>query len=570
MVTPNSSQTCKSYTHQDTEKCEVFAHSIANNAAVSEYQKDVALPDPCGTSTMSKINIELIKFFDTLKGIKKYYDLYVNGTINKIQGISSLIRNSSKIIGAVLKILINRLRDYLLDKIRRGLEDLMDKLFPNLLKMIQNTIIQTIVDNLFCSFKNIVKGLANLVTDFLFELIGKAVNAPFCLAQQFTNALVNNVAAIIDKSVAPILDKINDILGGVTKIAGSVFQALDYILGFEAFICAKPNCPEIKKFKASPWAGPTETQIDQFNKFLPIPTADDIIGSVDDYISNLEVFQFGKKIGDVDSIPSNITQCNTEAFKCGPPKVSIFGGGGAGAVGQAVVDNIGRTIGVDLVYGGSNYSRPPFVTFEDSCETTFTTGYAEIKDGKVTNIVMTSTPVSPPEDGRTEFDLPSETNLPSNNFNDYVICLEGFRVINTGSGYTTNDSIEISPDIPNLNSTVQLTEFGQIVKLEIRDKVCGLTEYPTIVINSDTGDGAVIEPIISFVRVEEYSDPDPVSDPDRGSEEILDFDSDFIIRAELNSGNNDGLVTTLRGRKILPETQEFTRNTIIRIVDCVT
>ncbi len=562
----NSKQTSKGYNLPNTPECEKFAKSVANSRAIEKYNTERDLPDPCGTSELSKINTALHKFFTTLKGIKKYADIYINGTLNKISSITNLIRSTARIIGAVLKTLVNRLRDWLIDKIRRGIEDLIDMILPTIAKAIKNTIVQAIVDEIFCRFKDVVKGLANLVTDFLFELIGKVVNAPFCLAQQFTNALVNNLAAIIDESLGPVLDQINDLLSGVTSIVGSVFQALDYILGFEAFLCAKPNCPEIKKFKASPWAGPSQSQIDAFNNFLPVPTESGIVGGVEDYINNIEIF--GTRIGDVPTASSSITNCDPSAFRCGPPKVEIFGGGGFGAVGQAVVDNIGRTIGVDLTFGGSNYTRPPFVAFVDSCEDTFTTGYAVINDdGQVTDIVMTSTPVAPPNDGRTEFDPPSNVVGGTGNGGvgsdgtDYVVCLEGFRVADTGVGYTTNDSIRITPDIPNLEAVVKMTEFGQILDIQFTGNVCGLSGYPEIEINSQTGHGAVIEPIISFTRIEESDRPQGDFD--------FEVDSDSIISAEIVSNDREGLITTLRGRKILTDKQEFTRRDIIRVIDCV-
>ena len=580
----NSKQTSKGHNLPNTPECEKFAKSVANGRAIEKYNTERDLPDPCGTSELSKINTALHKFFTTLKGIKKYADIYIKGALNKISSITNLIRNTARIIGAVLKTLVNRLRDWLIDKIRRGIEKLIDMILPTIAKVIKNTIVQAIVDEIFCRFKDIVKGLANLVTDFLFELIGKVVNAPFCLAQQFTNALVNNLAAIIDESLGPVLDQINDILSGVTSVVGSVFQALDYILGFEAFLCAKPNCPEIKKFKASPWAGPSQSQIDAFNNFLPVPTESDIVGGVEDYINNIEIF--GTRIGDAPTASSSITNCDPSAFECGPPKIEIFGGGGVGAVGQAVVDNIGRTIGVDLIFGGSNYTRPPFVAFVDSCEDTFTTGYAVINDdGQVTDIVMTSTPVAPPNDGRTEFDLPSDSTGRAGNGGrtefdppsgstgragnggvgsdgtDYVVCLEGFRVADTGVGYTTNDSIRITPDIPNLEAVVKMTEFGQILDIQFTGNVCGLSGYPEIEINSQTGHGAVIEPIISFTRIEEFDRPQGDSD--------FEVDSDSVISAEIVSNDREGLITTLRGRKILTDKQEFTRRDIIRVIDCV-
>ena len=550
----NGKQTDKGYIFKNTPDCEKFAKSVAAGRAATVYNTDRDLPDPCGTSEMSKINTALQKFFATVKGIKKYANLYVNGAINKISNITSLIRSTSQIIGGVLKTLTNRLRDFLIDKIRKGFEDLVDMLLPTIAKSIKNTIVQAVIDNIFCAFKDVIKNLVNLAADFLFELVGKIVNVPFCVAEQFTNALINNVASIIDSAVGPILDSINDILGGITKIVGNVFQALDFILGFEAFICAKPNCPEIKKFKASPWAGPSQAQIDAFDNFLPVPTAGGVVGAVDDYISNIEIF--GSKLGDSPSAPSDITECDPSAYRCGPPKIEIFGGGGLGAVGEAVVDNVGRTIGVSLSSGGSGYSRPPFVAFVDNCNDSFTNGYTVIDEnqnsptfGQVIDIIITNQGVSPPNDGRTEFDAPFEgDDQPSS---DFIVCLDGFRIVETGIGFSVSDSITITPNIPDLQANVRMTEAGQIIDIEIADKICGLDGYPEITINSPTGNGAVIEPVLSFVKVANADDE--IGNDNQNAD--VEFDTSPLF--------------TLRGRKVLREKQEFTRRNIVRVIDCV-
>ena len=548
----NVRETAKGFTFKDTPACEKYFNSVAFRSAITTYQTERDLPDPCGTSEMSKINTALQKFFEVVKGIKKYGDLYVNGTINKLQNITALIRNTSQIIGAVLKTLVNRLRDYLLDKIRKGISDLINMLLPTVAKVIKNTVIQAVVDNIFCAFKDIVKNLVNMAGDFLFELVGKIVNVPFCAAQQFTNALVNNIAAIVDKTVGPILDKINDVLGGVTKIVGSVFQALDFILGFEAFLCAKPNCPEIKKFKASPWGGPSQSQIDDFAGFLDVPSESEIVEGAIGFIDKQEIFK--QPLGDAaGKFPSSTTNCDVSAFKCGPPSVEIFGGGGVGAVAEAIVDNAGRTIGVDLTNGGAGYTRPPFVSFVDGCEDTFTSGYAVISEsgadkGQVVDIILTTTPPAPPRDGRTEFDSPSD-GIAEQPSNDFVVCLEGFRILDTGVGYTVNDSITITPDIPGLTAAVQMTEFGQIVSIQVGSNACGLITLPEIEINSPTGEGAVIEPIVSFTPVAEFNETDT----------SVDGDPQLQL---------DGPIDTLRGRSVLVE-KGFTRKDLVRVVDCV-
>lgn len=602
MADNNSRQTVKGHNLPKAPSSEKFASTVAAQEALEHYNKERSLPDPCGDSELSKINTQLSKFFIAVKGLKKYGELYVNGTINKLSNITSLIRQTSQLIGAVLKTLINRLRDFIIDTIRKAIESLIDGLLPTIAKAIKNTIVQKIIDEIFCRFKDIIAGLANLVTDFLFELVGKIVNVPFCAAQQFTNALINNIAAIVDNAIGPLLDEINDVLGGITEVVGSVFEALDFILGFEAFLCAKPNCPEIKSFKASPWGGPTQSQIDSFNNFKPSSFASEGIGSVNDYIDNIEIF--GSRLGDsAGSIPSSITDCNTNPLECGPPRVEIFGGGGFGAVGEAVVDNIGRTIGVNLRFGGSGYTRPPFVSFIDNCEDTFTSGYAEINDrGQVTNIVMTTTPVAPPRNGRTEFDDPSDTFTGGvQEGNDYIVCLVGFRILSTGIGYTVEDSILIDPDIANIDAVVKLTEFGQIIDIQLADIVCGLSGYPTISINSLTGNGAVIEPILSFIPIQEINDSTNISDisdfissvgvgdigtigigTDIGADTGIDagisgrdetpfiqFDAESVILGEIASNNTPGVIRTLRGRNILTERQEFNRRDLIRIVDCI-
>ena len=114
-----------------------------------------------------------------------------------------------------------------------------------------------------------------------------------------------------------------------------------------------------------------------------------------------------------------------------------------------------------------------------------------------------------------------------------------------------NDSISITPDIPGLTATVQLTEFGQIVSIQVGSNACGLITLPEIEINSPTGEGAVIEPIVSFTPVAEFSE----TDTDTG----VDGDPQLQL---------DGPIDTLRGRSVLVE-RGFTRKDLVRVVDCV-
>ena len=556
----------------DPPKCEAYINSTAYQEALQTYETERVQPDPCGTSELAGINTQLLSFFKTLKKIKKFGQLYVNGVINKVGQISNLIRNTGSIIAAILKILIQRLRNFLIGKIRAGIQDLIDLLMPTVAKAIKNTIIQKVIDTIFCKFKDIVKGLAQMVGDFLFELVGKIVNVPFCAAQQWTNSLINKLAADIDKAIGPVLDKINDVLGQAGKIAGSVFQALDFILGFESFLCAKPNCPQIKSFIGNPLKdGPNQQDIDNFNNFLSIPSDSAIIEGATGWTKDLPIF--GGTLGQYDgTLPDSIGQCDTAPFRCGPPSIEIFGGGGFGAIGNAVVDKIGKIVGVDLVFGGLNYSSPPFVTILDPCQNgNYASAYAEINDdGEVINIVMVNNGagyVSKPT-GLNEFDEPVEQDSTRTKVNDYIVCLSGFEILSTGIGYKPTDIVKITPNLEGLEAVIRMTESGQIIEIKLADRVCGITDIPEIVINSDTGSGVDIKPVFEIIRLNGGGDGGagqidlnaiPNISIDSTSRRVLDPKTRRDITIEGRIARDDELrATTSTGQR-----------NIIRVIDCV-
>ena len=514
----------KSWSLKESPNCVQFRATEAYSKAISILQTEVALPDPCGKSDLAKINTELLKFFNTLKEIRKFGDTFINSAFNDIYRIQNLIRNTASIIGAVLKGLMQNLRNWLLDKIRTGIQLLIDFLFPTLAKTLKNTIIGQIIDNVLCAFKGIIGNLGSLVGDFLFGLVGGVVNAPLCAVQQFANGLINNVVALIDDALGPVLDGINDLLSGVGKIAGSIFQAIDFILGFEAFLCQKPNCPEIKAAKLGPWSNtPSKPFGSGFSNFLDNAEKNLSEEGIQGYVDGLSIF--GGKLGDLADAPDAQFPCDTNPFQCGPPNIEIFGGGGVGAVGKAVVNELGQIYGINIENGGSGYSRPPFVSIVDACDNgRYASAYAEIDYnpqsrtyGQVINIVMVNhgngylnepngldefdNPVDSTQDSSVIGTVPVPGELLDSGVNDYVVCLDGFEIISTGLGYSPLDEIIITPDLPNLEAGVRMTEAGQIFEINLREKVCGLTDIPEITINSNTGEGAKIRPKLSFIKI---------------------------------------------------------------------
>ena len=95
----------------------------------------------------------------------------------------------------------------------------------------------------------------------------------------------------------------------------------------------------------------------------------------------------------------------------------------------------------------------------------------------------------------------------------YVTGLDDVAVIDTGFGYDDNDTADVM--IPDGNGGEVVDESGSQVELDISDGFIigasvvpggqgfGFTELPRIRINSDTGVGATLRPILKFTRVDD-------------------------------------------------------------------
>ena len=59
----------KSWSLKESPDCTTIRNTEAYRKALSILTTEVALPDPCGKSDLSKINTELLKFFNTLKAV---------------------------------------------------------------------------------------------------------------------------------------------------------------------------------------------------------------------------------------------------------------------------------------------------------------------------------------------------------------------------------------------------------------------------------------------------------------------------------------------------------------------
>ena len=230
--------------------------------------RDSVKAAPCGKNNAANIYVSLKKFFIFLRGLKKYGDKYINGTIKAVSNLQSEIRATISEIAGVLKGITQRSREWVLRKIKAGIDDLIYLTNPPQTKETTKSKLAITLDKVFCKFDDIIDGLFNLVGDFLYSFIGKVINVPFCAVENYVNAILNKLLNDIDRAMKPFFDSINKALAPVSKVMGSVYQAIDFILGFEGFLCEQPECnEELKEFAAGPFGGPQNTKTDNWYNF---------------------------------------------------------------------------------------------------------------------------------------------------------------------------------------------------------------------------------------------------------------------------------------------------------------
>jgi hypothetical protein len=340
------------------EQVTAIRQKIALTAAIEKNnghcEVSYSTGDPCGKDKFSKINRALQRLFKFLKKVKKFADKYINGAINAIQDLEGEIRSTIEVIASAMRSIVQRIREWILKKIRAGIEDILNMILPPLLKQIKSGVLKTLIDQLFCKFEQIIANLAKLVAEFLYSLVGQIINAPLCAAENFANALINKVANDIQQALDPIFAQINQVLGGVSQITASVFQAIDFVLGFEGFLCKGPKCPDVKEYKTG---GSEESEKDSKLDFSFLKISGQVNKNVEGWMNDF----FGPR----DEEYLSPGGCYSGSFECGIPQIQIFGGGGSGAVAGAVVNSIGQVIGANLFFGGGGYTSPPFVSIVD-------------------------------------------------------------------------------------------------------------------------------------------------------------------------------------------------------------
>jgi hypothetical protein len=473
---------------------------------------------------VGEITGALADFTEFLLTVQGYANFYVNGVTGVLTNLQGEIDIIAKKIAKIMTGVFNSVRDYLFSKIGKGISDFIGKSLADELVPIFGEANKKIMDQIYCIFENLISALLKTIKDFLIALVGNFVNAPLCAAEQFMGAIMNKLLNDMQQAIGPILDTLTETLGGALgKVNEVIGEALKYIGIIYKFIgCDGFKCPLPSSFSNA--YGPSQKERDNANKIfksisiLNITTAVDengktkqTLGGFLDEAGNNTESMFGLTPEDkanAQYVASIVGGCPTKVLRCGPPQVEIFGGDGIGGAANAVVNNLGEIIGVNVTDIGFGYSpeKPPYVTFRDACGNgAGARGRAIIENGGIVRIVIDNGGYGYLNNFgdviTTEGTIPGNPAT-GNETDELVGQIDDVEVVNPGFGYNPDDTITV--DGAELRPVII---GGKILDVEVLNPGTGFVSIPDITINSETGIGADLSAVLKFTKVNELSQP---------------------------------------------------------------
>ena len=503
-------------------------------------------------------------------------------TQSRILNIANIEKEITKIrVGMIedvtsdVKELTNSIERNTIDLVNKKLKSTYAELFPKELSKVQKEV-QKANNNLSCAFRNIGENLYKMVSNMISDLLGKVVNAATCFIENSIGTLLGQISGLIDTAASAALSPVKKLLNSFNIGFEIADEFTQFGTGALSLLSCHQvaSCSEIKEWSPGDGLVPNATLDLNGMLFKAQEVASGIRGALSSFGDIKDKIQgAGKTFKDAVKGVSNemsfidvlVPECGVGPFRCGPPTIEFFGGGGSGASGNAIVSAIGTVLGVDVILPGTGYTKPPLVKFKDSCgKGGGAIGTANITpDGKVASVTMVNTgsgyiaapdgsqggsgrtwseknetivkrsdgtyevPYKPgrvvqvftgdevTQPGRvtevitepTEITTqePIDTPIRGTSVNyPVVLSIESINVVNSGFGYDcSKDKIKVTPDNGAKLVISECNSSGSIIKIDVIDGGSGFKEDPEITIESNSGYNLELVPTFKVNRVEE-------------------------------------------------------------------
>jgi hypothetical protein len=495
----------------------------AELAFLKNFEPPVPGSNGCSDNLISQLSAQIENFISFVNGLEQTALGFIDPIRNKIVDIQQEIRNVARIIASIMKLAINGIRDSIFKLIGTLFKE-FGITIPSPLQLPISEAAKNILNIIFCIFEKLFGPILDFIMGLLEGLLGKSANVPRCASEETIGALISKIASMLDGVLSDVLSGLDWLAGGIGQIASAITGGLDFINQLLSFL----SCDALACKSTITW--------DPFNG-ITLPSSDnwtqvidniDILGglgnNIDDTIGLLSLFGSSntpfkdcrekitnpKTQDDISRVP-----LGTQFYKCIPPEIIIYGDG-TGAEGLAIVSNSkGSILTVKVTNPGRGYSYPPEVKIVDKSgygkgayakSTINSRGNIEsiyiVDPGQgycLTNLVgITTDNVIIPERVESPDASIESTTIPTViGISTVAVGIATNIVIERpGRGYSPGDTIEIG----NCVYEPILTDNGSIIAVTSPSSCKSqFKTIPTVTINTTTGEGAVIYPVIEYI-----------------------------------------------------------------------
>jgi hypothetical protein len=505
----------------DIPKDQLYFDDAAELQFLTQFEPPVEKSNGCGDNLISQLTTQIQNFIKFINRLEKTALGFIDPVRNKIVDIQSEIASVARLIASIMKLTINGMRDSVFKLIGSLFKEL-GIVTPPPLQIPISEAAKNILNIIFCIFEKLFGPLIDFISNLLNGLIGKSSNVPRCAAEETIGALISKLASMVDGALSSVLSGLDWLAGGISKIAGTLTSGLNFINQLLSFLdCDGLTCKSTISW--DPFSGVTLPPTDNW---ATVVNNIDILGGlgndIDAAAGLLSLFGSAdtpfkdcrKRIVDPQS-QSDIMPMplGTQFYKCIPPEIEIYGDG-VGAKAVAIVSSSnGSILTIKVTNPGRGYSYPPEVKIID--RSNYGSGaYAKatvnsngnvnliyiIDSGKgycLTNLNIIVNELSPLTGITTLFEGLDETNIKDIGISTTPVGIVTNIVIERpGLGYTSGDVIQIGDCAYN----PVVTTNGSIIDV-LSPASCSnqFKSVPSVNINTRSGEGAVLYPVIDYV-----------------------------------------------------------------------
>lgn len=486
---------------------------------------EITIPNGCQNGLIGDISQALQSFMAITNGLDQYLNVYVDAVLNEIVDIQNQIRNTARSILGIVKLIINNLRNTIFKCITWAFRKLVGLVVPQPQQKIVLESMKKILDAIFCILEKLPSSLLDFITGALSDLVNRTVNVPLCAAEEWTAGILAKLMDSIENALSGIMSGISWLTGGLGTISGILNQASSLASQIFSFL----ECTGLACKQPYTWAakfGPSEKEADDWKKMVSsvnvFKTAAQAGSSIENALRDTSLYSavdtFGSGFGGlIDRALSNVS-CSSKVLNpqnqndmmrmpigskwktCIPPQVYITGDG-VGAKAIPIVGDNGRIFSVQIINRGVGYQNGTTdVRIVD--KSNYGLGASarievDEKDGGINRVIILNS-----GNGYCKGNIGLGTNVvgleeTAPGISSSITGIVTDIVVDKpGYGYTTGDKVT---DGKNTYEPIVSPGSGAIVDVKIPTNIIGgFKDIPILTINTNTGVGAELIPVMQF------------------------------------------------------------------------